>query len=158
YNALVHIPLAVRLPGVEPRRSDAPVTLVDVMPTLLSLSPEPAAPAPAQLDGDTLLPHLVPGAPQALREATRPLILNESDQRGVVAWPYKLLIRGEENITELFDLSRDLGERDNLAADRPDKVGELLQLYQAAPAVDLDRTTKGRRLRERAAKRPEPAG
>ncbi|MCA9656912.1 MAG: sulfatase [Myxococcales bacterium] len=157
YNALVHIPLAIRLPGVEPRRSDAPVTLVDVLPTLLSLRAGPAAATPSQLDGDTLLPHLLPGAPEALRAATRPLILNESDQHGVILWPYKLLVRGEENITELFDLSRDFGERDNLAAEHPEKVGELRQLYQAAPAVNLDRTTKGRRLRERAAKRPAPA-
>ncbi len=152
YNPLTHIPLSVRLPGAPPRRSEAPVTLVDVMPTLLSLA---EAPLPEGLDGDTLLPHILPGAPDSLREAPRPLILNESDQHGVVLWPHKLLVRGDENITELFDLSRDFAERDNLAGIAPETVGELTQIYQAAPAVDLDRTSKGRRLRERAAARPD---
>ena len=32
-----------------------------------------------------------------------------------------------------------------------DGVGELMQYYHAAPAVNLDRTARGRRLRERAA-------
>jgi len=152
YNPLTHIPLSIRLPGVPARRSEAPVTLVDVMPTLLSLA---EAPLPGGLDGDTLLPHILPGAPDSLREAPRPLILNESDQHGVVLWPHKLLVRGDENITELFDLRRDFEERDNLAASSPDTVGELTQIYQAAPPVNLDRTSKGRRLRERAAARPD---
>ena len=122
------------------------------MPTLLSLSP---APLSAQLSGDTLLPHLLPSAPPSLRRSDRPLILNESDQHGVIRWPYKLLIRGEENITELFDLSEDFAEQHNLAEGAPETVGELTQIYQAAPTINLDRTSKGRRARERAAQRPQ---
>ncbi len=33
----VHVPLIVRIPGVEPRRIDTPVALVDVVPTILEL-------------------------------------------------------------------------------------------------------------------------
>ncbi|HEY0134375.1 MAG TPA: hypothetical protein VGB85_09855, partial [Nannocystis sp.] len=82
---------------------------------------------------------------------TRPLVLNESEQYGVIVWPHKLLVRPGDNLTELYDLSEDFAEARNLAADAPRRVGELMQYYHAAPSVNLDRTSRGRRLRERAA-------
>ncbi|MCA9638307.1 MAG: hypothetical protein KC420_19895, partial [Myxococcales bacterium] len=93
-------------------------------------------------------------APEDLRRETRPIVLNESDQRGVIVWPHKLMLRSEDNITELYDLAADFEERRNLAASEPARVGELTQIFQAAPTVNLDRTTRGRRLRERAARNP----
>lgn len=155
YNALVHVPMAIRIPGVERCWSDAPVSILDLMPTLLALD---EAPLPAGLDGAALLPQLLDGAPPELRGATRPIILNESDQRGVILWPHKALFRSGENITELFDLAADFAEADNLAESDPARAAELLQVYQAAPQVNLDRTTKGRRLRERAARSPTSQG
>lgn len=151
YNPLVHVPLAIRLPGNPPARAAAAVSLVDIAPTLLSLSPSPP---PEGLDGATLLPHLIASAPEDLRRETRPIVLNESDQRGVIVWPHKLMLRSEDNITELYDLAADFEERRNLAASEPARVGELTQIFQAAPTVNLDRTTRGRRLRERAARNP----
>ncbi len=152
YNALVHVPLALRIPGLAPGVVEAPVSLLDPYPTLLELFG--ATPGPH--DGDSLLPFLVDGAPPALLERTRPLPLNESDQFGVVAWPYKLLVRREDNLAELYDLSRDFGETTDLATQQPDRVNALLELYAALPAVEIDRTTKGRRARERAAQGTAP--
>ncbi len=148
YNPLVHVPLAIRLPGQPGRRVDDPVSVLDITPTLLQLV---GAPVPAGVHGHSLLPYLLPGAPATLRSLTRPLVLNESDQYGVIVWPYKLLVRPADNLTELYDLSEDFGERDNLAATTPHRVGELMQHYHAAPPVNLDRSSRGRRLRERAA-------
>jgi len=148
YNPLIHVPLAVRLPGQPGRRVDEPVSILDVTPTILSLV---GAAAPAGMHGRSLLPHILPGAPLALRGGTRPLVLNESDQYGVIAWPFKLMVRPGENLTELYDLGDDFAERHNLAADAPRRVGELMQLYHAAPPVKLDRSARGRRLRERIA-------
>jgi arylsulfatase A-like enzyme len=152
YNALVHVPLALRIPGVAPRVVEAPVSLLDVYPTLLEL----LGVAPGPGDGESLLPHLVDGAPPALVEASRPLPLNESDQFGVVAWPWKLVVRREDNLPELYDLASDFGEAHDLAAREPARVAELLELYAALPAVEIDRTTKGRRARERAARGEGP--
>ena len=148
YNPLVHVPLAVRLPGQPGRRIDDPVSVLDITPTVLQLV---GAPVPAGVHGHSLLPYLLPGAPASLRSLTRPLVLNESDQYGVIVWPYKLLVRPGENLTELYDLSDDFAERQNLAETTPHRVGELMQHYYAAPAVNLDRSSRGRRLRERAA-------
>lgn len=148
YNPLVHVPLAIRLPGQPGRRVDDPVSVLDITPTLLQLV---GAPLPAGLHGHSLLPYLLPGAPASLRSLTRPLVLNESDQYGVIVWPYKLLVRPADNLTELYDLSDDFAERNNLAETTPHRVGELMQHYHAAPPVNLDRSSRGRRLRERAA-------
>lgn len=76
----------------------------------------------------------------------------------MILWPHKALFRSGENITELFDLAADFAEADNLADSDPARAAELLQVYQAAPQVNLDRTTKGRRLRERAARNPTSQG
>lgn len=155
YNPLIHVPLAIRIPGEPGRVVADPVSVLDITPTLLDLVG--AEPLPG-LDGRSLLPHLVPNAPDELRPRARPLVLNESDQYGVIAWPYKLLVRPGENLTELYDLSSDFGERKNLAETAPRRVGELMQYYHAAPHVELDRSSRGRRLRERnaAATAPEP--
>jgi hypothetical protein len=147
YNALVHVPLALRIPGVAPAVVDVPVSLLDVYPTVIELF----GAQPVANDGDSLLPLLVDGSPASLVDEARPLPLNESDQFGVVSWPWKLLVRREDNLAELYDLSTDFGETKDLAQQQPERVTELLELYAALPAVEIDRTTKGRRARERAA-------
>ncbi len=52
---LVRVPLLLRLPGRPPATVAAPVSIVDVMPTLLELA---GAPVPDALDGRSLLPLL----------------------------------------------------------------------------------------------------
>lgn len=152
YNPLIHVPLAVRIPGHPGQAVEDPVSVIDVAPTVLALvGVEP----PARIEGRSLLPAIIPGAPGDLRPRGRPLVLNESDQHGVIAWPYKLLVRPGDNLTELYDLSADFDERQNLAESAPRRVGELMQYYHAAPPVDLDRSSRGRRLRERNAQVPD---
>ena len=153
YNPLIHVPLAIRLPGQPGRSFDDPVSVLDVTPTIVGLV---GAEPPPGMQGRSLLPYLLPGAPLALRGGTRPLVLNESDQYGVIAWPFKLMVRPGDNLTELYDLSDDFAERHNLAEEAPRRVGELMQYYHSAPAVNLDRSARGRRLRERAAVVAQP--
>lgn len=148
YNALIHVPLAIRVPGQPGRTVEDPVSVLDVTPTLLTLA---GAGIPSGIHGHSLLPYLLPGAPPELRSKNRPLVLNESEQVGVIAWPYKLMVRPNDNLTELYDLEADFAEHNDLSASTPRRVGELMQFYHAAPSVNLDRTARGRRLRERAA-------
>jgi hypothetical protein len=62
----LRVPLLVRAPGFEPRRLDAPVGLVDVMPTLLELAEvKPDFGLAAQMEGVSLAP-LMRGEPMAL--------------------------------------------------------------------------------------------
>jgi hypothetical protein len=146
YNPLVHIPLAIRIPGVAGARVDVAVSLLDTYATVLELLGRPVG----HHDGISLLPFLVDGAPAPLLEAVRPVPLNETDQFGVVVWPHKLLVRREDNLVELYDISTDFAEAHDLSRAQPQRVTDLLSLYAALPAVTIDRTRKGRRDRERA--------
>jgi arylsulfatase A-like enzyme len=149
YNALTHVPLAIRIPGVAPRRVDTPVSVIDLMPTLLALG---SMEAPAGLDGASLLPLFLGDAPG---RPARPIALNESEQWGVIVWPYKLLVRPADNLVELYDLAADFDETRDLAEAMPERVTELRSVQAGLPRVDLDRTRQGRRARDARARPPQ---
>ncbi len=153
YNPLVHIPLAVRIPGLAPAASPAPVSLIDVGPTVLDLL---GLPPLTGADAVTQLGHLADGAPAGIVDRKRPLVMNESDQWGVVVWPDKLMFRPGDNLVELYDLEVDFAERDNRAAGEAGRVGQLKATYAEFPRPSFDRSRKGRRWREQQA-RPPPS-
>jgi len=123
----LHIPLVVRVPGQAPRDETAPVSLVDLMPTILELTG--AAPI-ADLDGRSFAPALR-GEP--LAADARPLYAMEhhyiwSDEgermavRGsghhptavaVIAGPYWYI--RDRRTDELYDMRTDRSQRRNLA-------------------------------------------
>ncbi|MCX5746341.1 MAG: sulfatase-like hydrolase/transferase [Proteobacteria bacterium] len=145
YAALVHVPLAIRVPGGLPGQRLDPASLVDVAPTLLALVGTPDAMAP--LDGRDLTAAIM-DAPLASRTRPRALVVHEEWQWAVVEWPYQLIVNPKENLVELYDLDRDPREREDLSAVHPDIVGRLRLRYSAVPAVTVDRTPAGRVWRE----------
>jgi arylsulfatase A-like enzyme len=149
YNALVHVPLAIHVPGLPPGEVSQSVGLLDVPATLLDLSG--TARAMSRLDGESLLPFLVDSAPPALVKPPRTLPLVESDQFGVIVWPYKLLVRPTANITELFDISRDPDEENDRSEALPGVVRSLRRAYRNFPPIKLDRTAANRRRWEQRA-------
>ena len=151
YNALVHVPVAIRIPDVPPRKVQHAISLLDLYPTLIEL----IGGTPPASDGTTLLPHLVGDVPHPIAAQPRPIALNESDQYGVIVWPEKLMVRRNDNLIELYDLAQDFGERNDLSSRRPERVRALMGVAGALPTVEIDRTRKGRRAREHAAQ-PEP--
>jgi arylsulfatase A-like enzyme len=155
HSEVLRIPLIVRAPGVAAQVLDAPVSLVDLAPTLRELAGLPAD-SEAQgrslvglLQGErlaptTLLSHLVAvtGEPtHVYRREARSLHVDEQPDGSLVA-------------TALYDLSVDPHERDNLLARRPDAVATLLQAFEqelaalrergvaAASEVSLDAETR----------------
>jgi hypothetical protein len=150
YNPLVHVPLAIRVPGTGSGTVDTVCSLVDLAPTLALLA---GVPPLTGADGSPLLPFLIPGAPAPLL-AARPALLHETEQVGVIVWPYKLMRRPEENLTELYDLSTDFAERRDLSAEQPERVRDLTLLYQSYPAPRIDRSMQGRKSREELGRPP----
>jgi hypothetical protein len=173
YGPLVRVPFAIRVPGVAGAQREDLVSLVDLAPTLLSLvgtappsggaagrgqaPPVDGAPtAMAPLDGRDLVPALL-GGPAALRPpADRAVIVHEELQHAVVVWPYQLVVRPADNVTELYDLDRDPLEHDDLSAKLPEVTGRLASRYAEAPEVRVDRTPAGRTWREARAQPPPP--
>lgn len=121
YEGGIRVPLIVRWPGRTPAGSmcDEPVLSVDFLPTIcraVGASP----PADRIVDGRSLVPLLTGGAPLS-REA---IFWHFPHYRGKDVVPYsiiragdwKLIKRYEGQTYELFNLRKDIGEQDELAA------------------------------------------
>jgi arylsulfatase A len=130
YEGGVRIPLIVRWPEtVEPgSSSDAPVITTDLFPTLLEIAGMDALPT----DGVGLLP-LLRGEAEIRREA---LYWHFPHYHGLGAVPYsavrqddwKLIEFLEENRLELYNLSADPGETENIADVEPERAAAMRQL------------------------------
>ena len=152
YHPLVRIPFALRVPGVRAGQREDLVSLVDLPATLADLLDLRDL---RPLDGEDLLPALLDG-PAALRGERRAIAIHEELQWGVVEWPYQLIVRPADNVTELYDIDRDPFEHRELAAQLPDVVNRLRARYAEFPPVRVDRTPSGRTYREQQA-RPPPS-
>lgn len=114
YEWSARVPLLFRLPDAAPRRVSAPVTLLDLLPTLLDFA---GVPESERLPGDgaTLIPLL-----QGIEEPERPIFVEYHVEK--VKAPSFMVRRGPYKYTyihghdpQLFDLAADPGEWRNLA-------------------------------------------
>ncbi|MBN1341972.1 MAG: sulfatase [Phycisphaerae bacterium] len=130
YEGGVREPMIVRWPGVVKAGSvcNVPVTSTDFFPTILDMAgakPE----AGRALDGVSLVPLLK----QTGGIADRALFWHYPHYHPGGAKPsgairkgdFKLIERYEDGSVELYDLEKDIGEKDNLAAKMPGKAAEL---------------------------------
>ena len=161
YEPLVHVPLVVHgAPGAQRGVVDTPVSLTDVMPSVLGWAglpvpphvvgrPLPLAPgvaAPRELvaeyiDAESEEPDdpdvgkVMLAAARQHRRDCKPEDRADGSSRALVAWPLKL-IRFDHHPPSLFDLSADPGELHDLAAARGDDVARLTAALGAQlPAV-----------------------
>jgi len=104
---------------------DQPLIGLDIAPTALAAAGE-RLPEDANYDGVNLLPYLMGKNDQPPHEK---LFWRFGPQSAVRAGDWKLVsIRGTE---ELFNLADDIGERKNLAAQKPEKLKELHDALKA---------------------------
>lgn len=132
YNELVHVPLLLRLPGDERAgtRLQDPVSLVDIAPTLLSLTKRDL-PSPVEWRGRSLLEE--GGARDLFLEG----MYSGQDMSAIIRWPFKLIWNHPEREVgfasvhpyaggfELYNLQDDPKEKRNLAEVLPEKTAEL---------------------------------
>jgi arylsulfatase A-like enzyme len=104
-------------------RSDETIMTMDMFPTFLDLA-DAGTPKGVQPDGISIMPHLLTNEPLAKRAVCWKI----GDERAIRTGDWKLCLIGE-NEPELFDLSGDIGETENLAADRPEVVRKLTAEY-----------------------------
>ena len=169
YDHQLMVPLLVRVPprleeelagtdGLTGKVIDQQVRLVDILPTVLDLL---AIPLEHEINGRSLAPLLRGSALEPVDAFAENLNVEARESKALRTERYKFIYsfpkakgraRGLQETRELFDLTRDPGELENLAERYPDEVAELdarlrtlLQLLadpdeldQEAPDLDPD--------------------
>lgn len=83
------------------------------------------------LEGYSLLPILRDASPPAGdRLRSRPLFWSHTDNHAVRHGRWKLVSSSGRQSWELYDMHADQTQTSNLAADNPDRVGELADMHQ----------------------------
>ncbi|PRX35257.1 choline-sulfatase [Meinhardsimonia xiamenensis] len=138
FEGSARVPLMIAAPELAPARIDAPVSLMDLGPTLLELLGIEAGDAAEWWDGRSLLPLVAGG------ERGAPVAMEYAAEASVA--PMVALVEGGWKYTrcrvdpeQLFDLKADPHELTNLAAD-PAHADRLAAFRAKADAMwDLDR-------------------
>jgi len=134
YDEVLRVPMILWGPQVASGREPMPVSLIDVMPTVLDAAGVTMA---AGRVGETGEGSLGPLPGLSLLDAARPtwplrrsLIAERlhygPETKAIVSWPYKAILDIEAGSAKLFDLATDPAERDDLAGVRPAQLSELL--------------------------------
>jgi arylsulfatase A-like enzyme len=139
FDGGTRVPFVVRWPGtIKPGVSDAPVSQVDLLASFAALTgqklPETAAP-----DSFDVMPALLGktkvGRPHIVEHATAlSLIVGEwkviQPHAGVKRNVETNIETGNDRQAQLFHLSDDIGEQNDVAAQHPEKVQEMLALLE----------------------------
>jgi arylsulfatase A-like enzyme len=123
------VPLILHVPGVGSSVRDAPVSIIDIAPTLCALAGLDAG--CGGLDGRSLLapdgPHRTPAYSEVYKKG-RGVVLTS-----LVTERFHLIRDMLEQRVELFDVVLDPNEHRNLAHRFPERTRELLELHTHAP-------------------------
>jgi arylsulfatase A-like enzyme len=139
YEGGVRVPAIVYWPGVTPSGSicHQPVISPDFYPTILQMAGAPGEPAHnAKVDGVSLAPLLKDPKVLLKREALYWHYPHyhpggATPYGAIRSGPWKLIEFFEDRHVELYDLDRDLGEKNDLAGQMPEKVKELRERLHA---------------------------
>ena len=126
YEGGIRVPFLASYPGVFPAGLTFahPVSTLDIFPTVAALT---GTTPPANLDGVNLAPFLTGQKTTAPHDA---LFFSINGLGAVRSDRWKLVL-ATDGTPELFDLSRDLAEKNNLAPAQPDRVKALREKWQA---------------------------
>jgi choline-sulfatase len=118
YEEVTRVPFFFSGPGIKPSRIDAPVSLLDLFPTLCGWA---RLPAPDGLRGvdlsGALLGGAVPERPYVVSQWHTEWGYTVSPGRMITNGRYKYIAYAEENSEELYDLKQDPLEMTNRAGD-----------------------------------------
>jgi arylsulfatase A-like enzyme len=123
----IRVPLILRWPNQLPagHTSKQVTVTMDLTASILAATATPV-PAGHRLDGLNVLPVLRGESPPLERQLFWRIVRTEQRQKAARSGRWKYLMDGENQL--LFDLETDVGERHDLAAQRPDLVLKLRAL------------------------------
>jgi arylsulfatase A-like enzyme len=127
YNDQVHVPLLVVGPNISAHTIKTPVSLIDIVPTILELAQVKVN--PKEIKGSSLLSF----AKKPNQEQAHPIFiemlkddLGHKERRAIIDWPWKLHYQLESNQYQLFHLERDPSEEVDKKAEE-EKVFQRLR-------------------------------
>jgi len=135
YEATLHIPLIIELPGVSARTVVPPVRHIDIVPTILdALGIEPTP----DLTGQSLWPLVLGGSPAPgfssyFESLSASLNQGWAPLRGIFDGRYKYI---DLPLPELYDLNADPHEETNLVAREPETLDRLRKGLARVRATD----------------------
>jgi len=149
YEGGLRIPMIVHWPGkIKPGRvSDLLWYFPDVLPTVAELT---GATAPKDIDGMSIVPELL-GEDAAGRKQTQHEFLywEYGGQTAVRMGNWKAVKPRGKGGWELYDLSKDISEANNVAADHPDIVAKMKAIAEREHVPAVEGTFHDRALHER---------
>lgn len=128
YEEQIRIPIVVVGPGIKKQEVDAPVSLIDLGPTVLDIF---QIDTPGHFMGQSLV-RLLQGKKATL---TRPIAADTGRRKQAMVFPdgYKVIRDVRRGTVELYDLSKDPEEKTNLADEMPEettnRLGTLSQFF-----------------------------
>jgi len=136
YEEVIHVPMFLRVPGLDGKVIDTMVSAMDLGPTILDLF---GLPTPGEYMGQSLVPAL---AGEEV-DLTRPILastLMRFRKTALYQPPFKLIVNDRNKTAEVYDLSKDPDERDNLADTMADEMlkdlNALRSVHRLAPATN----------------------
>ena len=143
----IRVPFIIRGPGIEANSwSSVPIVGFDFFPTFAEWARVDPVDLPAGLEGGSFAAVLENGGVGEVQRPREGLVFHfphyqsGTPQSAIRVGDYKLIKYYEGNKTTLFDLANDIGERNNLAMQMPEKAAELeamLDDYLASVNADL---------------------
>ncbi len=134
----IRVPFFMSWPGQLPagKTYDHPVSAMDVLPTACAVA---SAKHPNGVEGVNLLPHLKGEKTSAPHEM---LAWRFGPQKAIRRGNWKLvdvrdMVAKTQSGWQLYDLSTDIGETENLAAEKPELVAELSKAWDEWNAKNM---------------------
>jgi arylsulfatase A-like enzyme len=139
WDNLLRVPLIVHAPGAEPRHIEEARTAIDIAPTIMDLMGQPPLEG---FQGKSLVPEIY-GAKAEPRESIALELAEDTNnppRRAIVQADYKLIEFGPKGPKKLFDLKDDPGELTDLSKKEPEKMAEMVALFDktfdAIPSIE----------------------
>jgi len=117
-----------------------PGHITDIAPTLLEL----AGGDPAELNGSSEAPgiSLLPFLKEDIETERPPIFFHHERKKALRHGDWKITTIEEDGPWELYDLSTDRGETHNLASENPEKLKELVALWEEQKAEIIEQITE----------------
>lgn len=130
FEEQLRVPMVAAGPGVAPRRVEAPISHIDLIPTFADLLGVEARPSwrGRSLAGVLRGTEAAPPAEPIFAQGTHYTRYEPEPQQTVITEQHKLIRGLESGTVALYDLDADPGERDNRVQDLPETAARLQSL------------------------------